>query len=450
MKKCSQCGAPLPEGELFCPECGQEVQLVPDYETMGSRLQEQQRRQQEEAEKRREAQRLAAEEAMLKKRKTRKSILILIVVLAAAVVILFAVKALNDQKNYNSFDYQLKKAETAYSNSDYTGALDYVTRALALDSENLDARMLLAQIYDKNGDSGRAAEEFLKIIEDQPDYDPAYGQLIKIYEEMKEPGKIKELLDNCPADIREKYKEYICEAPQFSLPEGRYDDLKSLEITADSGAVIYYTTDGTAPDTSSKKYSSPVRLEEGKTIVRAIAVNSLGVESEETEAAYTINLKVPSAPKISPKDGSYTSRTTTMITVAVPFGYKAYYAFDQKPTKDSTPYTGPVDMLEGEHIFYAILVNEDGTESIAASATYIYTKVAAATITPSPTKKPAHSSETEKPEDVTTPTPDPTHTPTPDPTDTPTPPPTDTPTPTPSVNPTPSGTPDDGGVDGSS
>ena len=43
MKKCSQCGAPLPEGELFCPECGQEVQLVPDYETMGSRLQEQQR-----------------------------------------------------------------------------------------------------------------------------------------------------------------------------------------------------------------------------------------------------------------------------------------------------------------------------------------------------------------------------------------------------------------------
>ena len=113
MKKCSQCGAPLPEGELFCPECGQEVQLVPDYETMGSRLQEQQRRQQEEAEKRREAQRLAAEEAMLKKRKTRKSILILIVVLAAAVVILFAVKALNDQKNYNSFDYQLKKAETA-------------------------------------------------------------------------------------------------------------------------------------------------------------------------------------------------------------------------------------------------------------------------------------------------------------------------------------------------
>lgn len=214
--------------------------------------------------------------------------------------------------------------------------------------------------------------------------------------------------------------------------------------------MIYYTTDGTAPDTSSKKYSSPVRLEEGKTIVRAIAVNSLGVESEETEAAYTINLKVPSAPKISPKDGSYTSRTTTKITVAVPFGYKSYYAFDQKPTKDSTPYTGPVDMLEGEHIFYAILVNEDGTESIAASATYIYTKVAAATITPSPTKKPAHSSETEKPEDVTTPTPDPTHTPTPDPTDTPTPPPTDTPTPTPSVNPTPSGTPDDGGVDGSS
>ena len=30
MKKCSQCGASMSDDEVFCPVCGQEVQLVPD------------------------------------------------------------------------------------------------------------------------------------------------------------------------------------------------------------------------------------------------------------------------------------------------------------------------------------------------------------------------------------------------------------------------------------
>ena len=423
MKKCSQCGAPLPEGELFCPECGQEVQLVPDYETMGSRLMEQQRLQQEEEKRQKEAERRAAEDALRKKKKTRRSIIILIAALAAAVIVLFAVKAANELKNNNSFEYQLKKAETSYSNSDYDSALEYVTRALALDGSNLDARMLLAQIYDKTGDSERAAEEFLKIIKDNPDYDPAYGQLIKVYEELKQPEKIKELLDGCAyEEIREKYKSYLCEAPAFSLEAGLYDELQSLEITAEAGTTIYYTTDGTAPDISGNQYLSAIKLEEGKTTVRAVAVNEYGIASEEAKAEYTINLKIPSAPKISPSDGTYTSKIVPKITVTVPEGYKAYYAFDERPTKASTLYTDPVEMLEGAHIFYAILVNEAGTASRAASATYVFTKLEETTPTPTPTKKPAYSTNTEKPESVATPTPTSTPVPTEEPTATPEPP----------------------------
>ena len=40
MKNCSQCGAPMQDDEVICPVCGQEVQLVPDYETMESRMYE--------------------------------------------------------------------------------------------------------------------------------------------------------------------------------------------------------------------------------------------------------------------------------------------------------------------------------------------------------------------------------------------------------------------------
>ena len=29
--KCMNCGAEIPEDQLKCPECGQEIQIVPDY-----------------------------------------------------------------------------------------------------------------------------------------------------------------------------------------------------------------------------------------------------------------------------------------------------------------------------------------------------------------------------------------------------------------------------------
>lgn len=30
--KCQKCGARLPEGRLYCEQCGEEVQMVPDFE----------------------------------------------------------------------------------------------------------------------------------------------------------------------------------------------------------------------------------------------------------------------------------------------------------------------------------------------------------------------------------------------------------------------------------
>lgn len=29
--RCTHCGADIPEDQMFCPECGAEVQIVPDY-----------------------------------------------------------------------------------------------------------------------------------------------------------------------------------------------------------------------------------------------------------------------------------------------------------------------------------------------------------------------------------------------------------------------------------
>lgn len=435
MKICSQCGAQIPDGEVFCPECGKEVQLVPDYETMGSRMQqEEERRKAEEEQKRlrrQEEERLAEEERQRKKKRTLRSLIILAAAVAAAIVVIFFVRAWQEQQNYNSFDYQLSRAETAYSNNDYDSALEYVTRALALNGEDLDARMLLAQIYEKNGDQEKAIAEFLAIVEENPDYEPAYGQLIRIYEEQGLTDQIKALLDNCEStDVLEYYSDYICAEPSVSPAGGSYDTVQRLTITAAEGTVIYYTLDGSDPDTSAQRYTSPVQLPEGHTTVKAVAVNERGISSDIVQAEYTITLAIPSAPSVTPASGSYTSETTSEITVEVPEGYTAYYAFDQRPDKTSTRYTGPVPMMEGEHIFYVVLENQDGQLGRVASRTYIYEEIPEPTPTPTsrPTSTPTPTSRpTSKPTVTAEPTPTPTNSLEPTPTAEPTPEPTDSP-----------------------
>ena len=38
--KCSNCGKPVEEGRLFCMNCGQEIQWVPDYDSFGNYMEQ--------------------------------------------------------------------------------------------------------------------------------------------------------------------------------------------------------------------------------------------------------------------------------------------------------------------------------------------------------------------------------------------------------------------------
>ena len=49
--RCSNCGEPIEEGRLFCLNCGQEVQWVPDYDSFGDYMvQEKLKKEKEQAE----------------------------------------------------------------------------------------------------------------------------------------------------------------------------------------------------------------------------------------------------------------------------------------------------------------------------------------------------------------------------------------------------------------
>ncbi len=73
-------------------------------------------------------------------------------------------------------------------------------------------------------------------------------------------------------------------APQFS-GDTQFTETTQVTMTAESGATIHYTTDGTTPTSSSTTYSEPITLSD-TTTVKAIAVKD-GISSSVTSRTYT-------------------------------------------------------------------------------------------------------------------------------------------------------------------
>ena len=66
----------------------------------------------------------------------------------------------------------------------------------------------------------------------------------------------------------------------------KFSDRTEVTITATSGAIIYYTTDGTVPTNGSQQYNTPITLTETTTI-RAIAVEDGHIMSDVVGMAFT-------------------------------------------------------------------------------------------------------------------------------------------------------------------
>ena len=80
-------------------------------------------------------------------------------------------------------------------------------------------------------------------------------------------------------------------APEITPSSGNYDEATTITIQAESGAKIYYTTDGTTPTESSNLYTGGFDMERGNTVISAIAVKN-GITSSVSTSVY--NLDIPS------------------------------------------------------------------------------------------------------------------------------------------------------------
>ena len=114
MRTCTNCGAQFPDDELICPVCGQEVQLVPDYVTIESHMQEDEFRKQEEEKKKREEEEREAE-IEARKKQIRRNVILFIVLAAAGVIAVIAFISLaKANKNAGSFAYMASRLKGDY------------------------------------------------------------------------------------------------------------------------------------------------------------------------------------------------------------------------------------------------------------------------------------------------------------------------------------------------
>lgn len=414
MRICDHCGSRIPDGELICPKCSNEVQLVPDYETMESRI-EREKMRMEEAERIKREQMYAEEMAALAKKKANAKkwkifgttfLLLLLIALGA---FLFG-----RTRASSSFQYQYEKALKAYEAGEYREALNYAKKAVSLDEKSAEAGFLLGQIYEKTDNSDLAADAYAKVIENNANYAKAYERGLPLLADQKKYDMIRTIIKNCTnKDLLETYKDYITYTVEFNVKGGAYQSLQTLKLSTSGDGSIRYTTDGSDPTETSTLYSGEISLGEGKTSIKAIYYSPIGIPGEISEQKYEIKLETPPAPVITPASGTYNSTDQLKITVEVPNGYTAYYAFDKTADANSTKYTGPVNMQEGSHVFSAILVSDSGKAGSPASATFVFTKKSAQTdksnqtINPETRRNPMDVQNNEKPENGGTVTPNP-------------------------------------------
>jgi len=263
----------------------------------------------------------------------------------------------------------IKKGNAELDGGDSQKAMEYYKSALELDPLSDEAAIGVANAMYAEGDFDGASAFLLTKIEESPS-ELLYGALVNIYQEQGESQRAAELIQRCEdEDIRSKFDMFIAKPPTVDMEEGEYEKELEVRLFSDSPGTIYYTLDGSEPDTNSKQYEGAIKLGIGNNVLRAVFVNELGIMSPSMSAIYDIGKELPDAPIVTPESGSY--EVASYVEVEPMEGYKVYYTTDDTmPDEESTEYKYPLLMPMGSSTFKFVAVDDEGNFSTVTSVKY--------------------------------------------------------------------------------
>ena len=157
------------------------------------------------------------------------------------------------------------------------------------------------------------------------------------------------------------------DAPVIAPNGGTFSKSCEVSITAQEGASIFYTTDGTDPTADSSRYTAPFTIT-NSTVVKAIAVKEGCSNSKISCAAFTREISALDAPVIAPNGGTFSKSCEVSITAQE--GASIFYTTDgTDPTADSSRYTAPFTITNST-VVKAIAVKEGYSNSKIATAEF--------------------------------------------------------------------------------
>ena len=364
---CPKCGKELVDGHLYCEACGQEINLVPEFEAEVEDSMAESIRGiiDETALKEKQAEESAEDQTVKKKSDIGFFIsggTIAVIAFVFATVIFGGVTIWNN----STFIHEMV-AEYYLDDGDFESAISYMEQTIKRAPEKVSHRFKLCQIYMESGQEEQAMEMY-KIIAGSPQFTfdeqlAAVEKIVAYYEKTEDYESIAEYLTTIQDEnIRLTYWKYMCVPVTFSQPEGTYVSLITLKLDCDGIGTIHYTTDGTVPDENSPEFKGTIFLETGDNTISAVFINEYGVSSQVTTKSYFIESKQVSPPEVLTYSGTY--NCPVEIEVSVNPDCRVYYTVDGTvPNRGDLLYTGPIHVPMGKSLYKFIAIDSSGEAS---------------------------------------------------------------------------------------
>lgn len=149
-----------------------------------------------------------------------------------------------------------------------------------------DVALELANQYKSDGNYTKAEVSLSQAIKAAPS-GALYTALCKTYVEQDKLMDAVALLANIPDEgIRAQLDAQRPAAPTANQAPGFYNSYISVELI--SSGTIYYTTNGEYPTIQGDRYTQPIKLSLGETVLRCISVDENGLVSPVSVLAYTV------------------------------------------------------------------------------------------------------------------------------------------------------------------